>query len=135
MTIGMLACKSDYIHANFKGEILSWMLKAMELNTNDLVLQEVLCNAAANLSDDANKCKMLIEQGAVSVVIKVLKMFPESSKITYSSLYFWDNAAKESNGMKMHLLIIFLMHVFVGLSNHAGLRSGYPKKLQSLFFP
>lgn len=71
----------------------------MELNTSDLVLQEVLCNAAASLSDDSNKCRLLVKHGGVSVILKVLRMFPKSSKITYSSLYFLENAAKDDEGM------------------------------------
>ena len=106
MTFGMIACESDRVNANLRDDILIWMLKAMELNTSDMVLQEVLCNAAASLSDDSSKCRLLVEHGGISVILEVLRMFPESSKITYSCLYFLENAAKEDEGMIFTLNVV-----------------------------
>jgi len=98
MAFCMLAGSTDHIHTSLRDEILHWMLKAMELNTSDLVLQVVLCNAASSLSCDPNKCKLLIRNGGVDIILKVLRMFPNSSEITYSSLCFLDNVAEQNEG-------------------------------------
>ena len=105
MAFGMLAGSTDHIHTSLRDEILHWMLKAMELNTSDLVLQEVFCNAASSLSYDPNKCKLLIRNGGVDIILKVLRMFPKSSKITYSSLCFLDNVAEQNEGTRIHSFV------------------------------
>ena len=110
MAFGVLAGRTDHIHRNLRDEILHWILKAMELNTSDLVLQEVLCNAASSLSADPNKCKLLIKNGGVDIILKVLKMFPKSSKITYSSLCFLDNVAEQNEGTRNHIFILGTGH-------------------------
>lgn len=98
MTFGILACSTDPHERSLCNQAIKCILRAMELNKTDMALQEVLCSGAANLSEDLDMCKILINEGAVPTILSALKTFPQSSKVIHSSLYFLENASKETGG-------------------------------------
>ena len=106
MTFGILACETNHNDVNLKDEAVKCILQALELNTNDMALEEVLCSAVASLSDDADKCRLLVKEGGVCFMRNALKMFPQSSTATHSCLYFLENASKEDAGMWFCIHII-----------------------------
>lgn len=99
MTFGYLNGVND--QCAMSREAMNCILQALKLNSNDMALQEVLCRATANMSDDPADCKTLVRHGAVMAIINAFKEFPQSSKIAYNSLYFLENASKEYPG-KLH---------------------------------
>ena len=75
------------------------ILNAMELNQFDIILQELSCTALANVSENRQMLEFITSNGGVELVTQALKRFTDSKEVSYSSLYFLENASRTSKGM------------------------------------
>ena len=81
------------------------ILNAMELNQFDIVLQELSCTALANVSENRQMLEFITSNGGVELVTQALKRFTDSKEVSYSSLYFLENASRMSKGMFPHCIL------------------------------